>query len=218
MLMKRVATCAHEAPTETARQHPGALRHCVPARHSEHRSGALRASARADSLSFRPGRPHALTAFALTPYGLRRPSPAGWVLGAPPARPGHPAPHPPWTGGRCPADTLRTEVPRTASGVRGFAPQTRPSRGRLYFGWGRNSGLAPPRSSARPPRAPAGRRHTHFVGPGPGRALSLTTMATASLTLASLAARPNPMPSRASNWAVVITTWPVVMQLCGFQL
>lgn len=61
-----------------------------PACHSEHRSGALRASARADSLSFRPGRPHALTAFAFT--RLRRSSGAGsaYPLGAPRLKRGTP--------------------------------------------------------------------------------------------------------------------------------
>lgn len=122
------------------------------------------ASARADSLAFRAGRPHALTAFAFTRYALQRgrlpPTPWGH-----PRRGGAPRSGPAWTAVRWSASL---PPPDRGAPLRlgcGLRPHFRPGAGAPYFGWGRNSKAAPPCSSAWPPRAWPGRPDTHFVGP-----------------------------------------------------
>jgi len=129
MLMKRVATC----PTGTATETPGPPSGLRPACHPEHRLSCLRQSARADSSSSRAGRPRTLAACAFTRYALQRPTPWGWVSGAPPPKAGHPAARPPERGYGVRA------MPATSSpgcpafvGVRALPPFSTVAWGRLF--------------------------------------------------------------------------------------
>lgn len=173
-----------------------------PACQAEHHSGGLRPSARADSLSFRAGRPHAQPVFAFTRYALQHPTPWGWGLGAPPPRRG--------TLLRAPcrgtvdgfASTSCSRVPRLRQGCGALPPMSNRSlgrpipRGRGIWPWlppARRRGLLVAELDARPPALRA-----------PGRVERCASTAAMASAWPASQGRPPCLHSRPRGWLFVV--------------